>query len=228
MSRPVVVNLWTIPPGPGLLIGMTTSVLYLDEKHRIARSATRDCYLHPEDPGRVVKVVRASARQREKGGWFRRNANQKEWRSYRYMQRRFGDLHVFVACHGFVETNLGSGLVFDCVRDADGKVSLRLQDALVSPAHDSRRVAAAVADFCRTVLDREIPLFDLNFWNILIQVQADGAYRPVSIDIKGRFNNYELIPVSSFIPYFARRKVRRRCRRLIETVRRFIENNRAP
>jgi hypothetical protein len=189
--------------------------ILLNGSDKIAESTTRDCYLHPEDPDLIIKILRKSP------GRGRQNANDQEWRSYQYLLKRFGKQDIFVACHGFVDTALGRGLVFDCVRDADGIVSRRLEDVLLDRRYDPARVESAVGWFCNELIEKEIPLFDLNLHNILIQVGADGAYHPVSIDIKSKFNNYEFIPFSSYIPFFARRKVRRRCARLMEKIRSF-------
>jgi hypothetical protein len=185
----------------------------LNEKDRIARSTTRDCYLHPDNPDRVIKIMRNLS------GRSKQDANDQEWRSYQFLQRRFGKQDFFVDCHGFVETTLGRGLVFDCVRDFDGKISRSLLDILTDPEYDLSRVEEALGRFCRALIEKEIPLFDLNLLNILIQVMYDGEYHPVSIDVKSKFNNYEIIPLSSYIPFFARRKVRRRCGRLMDKIR---------
>ena len=191
---------------------MKEKEIRLDEKDRIARSTTRDCYLHPDNPDRVIKIMRNLP------GASKRNANDQEWRSYQYLRKRFGRQDFFVDCHGFVETTLGRGLVFDCVRDFDGKVSRSLLDILTDPEYDLSRVEEALGRFCRALIEKEIPLFDLNLLNILIRVAHDGEYHPVSIDVKSKFNNYEIIPLSSYIPFFARRKVRRRCGRLMEKI----------
>lgn len=192
---------------------MNDHVIRLNENDRIARSTTRDCYLHPENPDRVIKILRNSPER------FQSNANDQEWRSYQYLQKRFGKLDFFVDCHGFVDTTLGQGLLFDCVRDFDGKVSHSLLDILDDPEYDLARVEEALERFCQVLIEKEIPLFDLNLLNILIQVIPGGEYHPVSIDVKSKFNNYEIIPLSSYIPFFARKKVRRRCARLMEKIR---------
>lgn len=194
---------------------MKDHLIRLNEKDRIARSTTRDCYLHPENPDRVIKILINSP------GRFQQSANDQEWRSYQYLQKRCGRQDFFVLCHGFVDTTLGRGLVFDCVRDFDGKVSHSLLDILTDPEYDLIRVEEALGRFCRVLNEKEIPLFDLNLLNILIQVMPGGAYHPVSIDVKSKFNNYEFIPFSSYIPFFSRRKVRRRCARLMEKIRSF-------
>ena len=83
---------------------------------------------------------------------------------------------------------------------------------------DRKSVPKALDRFCRTIIDKNIQLFDLNVENVLIQIDSNGTYHPVSVDLKGRFNNYEFIPVSTYIPYFSRKKLQRRCGRLLEQV----------
>ena len=190
-------------------------MIRLTEKNVIARSATRKCYLHPEDPGKVIKIVR------KKSGLGRRDANWKEWRHYRFLKKRHAHLDFITTYHGFVETNLGRGLMSDCIRDYDGRVSQRLEIVLSGQEpYDIAAVHDALNRFCRRIIANNIQLFDLNQFNILIQLLPDGACKPVSIDIKGRYNNYELIPVSTYIPYFSRLKLKRRCHRLMQMVRR--------
>jgi hypothetical protein len=187
----------------------------LKEKNVIALSATRKCYLHPDDPGKVIKILR------EKPSLGKRDANWKEWRHYQFLKKRHAHLDFISTYHGFVETNLGRGLMSDCIRDYDGRVSVRLEKVLSGQVvYDIKAVHDALSRLCRKIIANNIQLFDLNQFNILIQLLADGSCKPVSIDIKGRYNNYELIPVSTYIPYFSRRKLRRRCHRLMQMVRR--------
>ena len=190
-------------------------MIRLQEKNLIAHSATRKCFIHPEDPEKVIKIVR------KRPGLGKRDANWKEWRHYQFLIKRHPQLDYISTYHGFVETNLGRGLLSDCVRDFDGRVSSRLEKVLSGHGqYDLLAVHDALERFCQKIIARNIQLFDLNQFNILIQRLPDGACKPVSIDIKGRYNNYEFIPISTYIPYFSRIKLRRRCRRLLQMVHR--------
>lgn len=189
-------------------------MLNIQDQEPIALSATRECYLHPEHPDKVIKIVRKAPVFRK------RDANWQEWRHYRHLQKRHGYLDYIPECYGFIETSRGRGLVFDCIRNYDGNISERLDKVLKEPAgYDLPAVLEALKQLCRAITEKNVQLFDLNTFNILIQILPDGGYHPKTIDIKGRFNNYELIPVSSYIPFFSRRKLARRCRRLIDRVR---------
>jgi hypothetical protein len=185
--------------------------IHLSQGDLIAESKTRVCYLHPHDPGKVIKIVR------KKPAFWKQDANQKEWRHYLYLKRRHAKLDFMATYHGFVETNLGRGLVSDCIRDGDGSVSARLEEALANPErYNLAAVAKAMDRICQTIIAKNIQLFDLNRYNLLIQILPDGSLNPISIDIKGRYNNYEFIPISTYIPFFSRRKLRIRCQQLMQ------------
>lgn len=190
-------------------------MIHLRDQDLIATSKTRKCYLHPEDPDKVIKILQ------KRSPFFKRDANWKEWRHYQYLTKRHPRLDFITKYHGFVTTNLGRGLMSDCIRDVDGKISVRLEKVLANPsAYDLAALEQSLRQITKTIVENNIQLFDLNQFNILIQVLAGGAYRPVSIDIKGRFNNYEFIPVSTYIPYFSRLKLNRRRRRLLKMIER--------
>ena len=204
--------------GPGTL-GKVNKIR-LQDRDLIAQSKTRVCYLHPQDPAKVIKIVR------EKPAFWKQDANRKEWRHYLYLKRRHPKLDFTATYHGFVETNLGRGLVSDCIRDGDGNVSARLENVLANPGgYDLAAVAKTLDRICQIIIADNIQLFDLNRYNLLIQILPDGSYNPISIDIKGRYNNYEFIPISTYIPFFSRRKLRIRCRQLMQIVQQAAEKN---
>jgi hypothetical protein len=64
----------------------------------------------------------------------------------------------------------------------------------------------------------KIWLFDLNLKNIAYKLLADGTYKPYVIEMKGRYVNHELIPLSKFIPYFAEKELKRRSEQLLQRI----------
>ena len=195
-------------------------MIHLRGQDIIASSKTRNSYLHPSDSGKIIKIIRKSARARE------RDANRREWAHYLHLTRRYPGLDIIPVYHGFVETNLGEGLMIDCIRDHDGQVSKRLQQVLLDPGkYDLQAVGESLERLCGKIIAKNIQLFDLNMFNILIRILPNGEFQPVCVDIKGRYNNYEFIPVSTYIPFFSRMKLKRRCSRLIEAVRQALLEN---
>ena len=195
-------------------------MINLQEQDMIAWSKTRKCYLHPADPGKIIKIVR------KKSPVLKRDANWQEWAHYQHIKKRYSQLDFISTYHGYVETNLGRGLLINCIRDFNGKVSMRLDNVLQNRTqYDLESVEKALDGFCQNIFEKHIQLFDLNMFNILIQISSDRKYNPVCVDIKGRYNNYELIPVSSYIPFFSRQKLKRRCRKLMQIVQKARQKN---
>jgi hypothetical protein len=190
--------------------------LVLGDDLLINRGRGRLCFRHPTDRSLVIKVPAGTADE---------SANRKEWQGYRDLLRRHGRLSCISHCHGFVATDRGTGLVCDCIRDAGGAIARSIYDSIVfDDACDIARVLAVAETFGRYLLERDIRLFDLNPKNIALVLEQDGGYRAVALDLKGRFDNNEFIPLSSYIGFLARRKMRRRTRQLLERIRFFYEH----
>lgn len=192
--------------------------LVLGDELLINHGRGRLCFRHPSDRSLVIKVPAGS-------GGADQSANRKEWQGYRDLLRRHGRLPCISHCHGFVATDRGIGLVCDCIRDVRGAIARSIYDIIVfDDACDIARVLAVAEAFGRYLLEHDIRLFDLNPKNIALVLEQDGGYRAVALDLKGRFDNNEFIPLSSYVGFFARRKMRRRTRQLLERVRFFYEH----
>jgi hypothetical protein len=192
--------------------------LVLSDGLLINRGRGRLCFRHPTDRSLVVKVAAGA-------GTAQQAANLKEWKGYRDLVRRHGTLPFISQCHGFVATDHGTGLICDCIRDRDGTIARTIYDIIVYDDDCDIDLIMVVAEaFGRSLIERDIRLFDLNPKNIALSRGAAGDYRAVALDLKGRFDNNEFIPFSSYIGFFARKKMRRRTRQLLERIRYFYEN----
>ncbi len=80
----------------------------------IGEGQERICYVHPDDPNKLVKVQKGESDKQTR----------REMKLYRRLMRRkstnFSQLPRF---YGKVQTNLGRGFVTDLVRDFDGGIS---------------------------------------------------------------------------------------------------------
>ena len=192
-------------------------MLVLDDSLLINQGRTRSCYQHPADKSLVVKVP-VGNKKTDCG------SNMTELRGYQALMREQVDLFCISHCYGFVTTSSGKGLVCDCIRDDDGAVSRTIWDIVIFQDDcDVDYVKKVADDFCGYLLEKDTRLFDLNLKNIVLKLQSDGFYAPFAVDLKGRFDNKETIPVSSYSRYFARRKMDRRRRQLMERISFFRE-----
>ncbi|HKJ99466.1 MAG TPA: YrbL family protein [Desulfotignum sp.] len=194
-------------------------MLVLDDSLLINQGKTRACYLHPADKNLVVKVPVGEKKENNL-------SNITELRGYQALMREQVDLFCISHCYGFVTTSLGKGLVCDCIRDDDGLISKTIWDIVIYQDDcDVDQIKKVAHDFGRFLTRKDTRLFDLNLKNIVLKLRYDGVYEPFAVDLKGRFDNKEAIPVSRYFPYFAKKKMVRRTRQLVERIS-FLRENR--
>lgn len=195
------------------MAGETDTVVQLHDRLIISSGRERICYLHPESEAYVIKIERCRA---GKGGGM----NDKEMEGYRLLSKQAAALALISRCHGFVDTSRGRGLLCDCIRDHDGSVSKTVWDHILHEEEcDIEAVVATVRDYCDRLIAGRIWLFDLNPKNIALQRLPDGGFKAYMIDLKGRSENQELIPISRYIDYFALKKLKRRSSQLVARIR---------
>lgn len=198
----------------------------------LARGANRLCARDPVTPTHCLKFelpgperTRAGLRARLRRWYGRRfpsrGDNGIELRAWQRLDRLHGDALEgrFAACHGIVDSRWGRALRCDCILLDDGTPAPSLYKCIFGEAgRDAAGLCSAVDDFEAFLLARGIPLFDLNAGNFVVLPTADGV-RLVCVDAKSTVSGKELVPVSRWIPWLRRRKIRRRAERLRQRIR---------
>lgn len=188
------------------------SEIVLSDKNPLSQGMERECYIHPADPGFVVKLP-----LRSKGD--KCQANEDELRGYQLLKNDKVSLDFISHCHGYIATDIGKGLLCDCIRDDDGEVSKTLWDIVIYQDDcDIEYITEIIKKFSTFLNDHHVWIFDLNLKNIALKKYANGTYKPHIIDLKGRAASTEFIPVSRFIPYFSKTKLSRRSRQLLQRI----------
>lgn len=172
----------------------------------INKGARRLCLHHPHDPNKCVKVA-----MNYKHVWQLEN----ELRGYKAVKHLLGD-YLPEYEEEIVETNLGPGLVCELVRNDDGTVSPWLVDDMrkgtVSPD-----IIEQLHRYANIVIENNIPLYDPNPCNFLVQVK-NGKKRVVFSDMKS-YNDYKpwvYLHLEKIIPALNRRILKRRLKSLFE------------
>lgn len=192
-------------------------MIILDKSLLINQGTVRACYHHPHDSSLVIKVPTGSKSDRDQ-------ANSIELQGYQDLMQKHNALTCISHCYGFEPTNMGDGLICDCIYDANGSVSKTILDLINSKSPpEFSYLKSVVEQFTRYLLDENIFIFDLNVKNIVLQQQSDATYWPIIIDLKGHYELKEFIPLSRYFPYFRRKKLERRCRQLLERTEMFWE-----
>lgn len=168
-------------------------MLKLKEEKPFAQGGNRLCFVHPDDPSLCVKVRRPDftlVDLRRKKGFPKSlrplssfDDNLEEYQVMRSFDQRYGEAiyqHVSRCC-GFVDTDLGKGLVSELIRDDDGGISQTLKKYIWDHGNSAKCVHAAET-FSRFWQRHCVPSRDLLLHNIVVQLRDDDIDRLVVID----------------------------------------------
>jgi hypothetical protein len=190
------------------------TVISLASRTSISRGSFRDCYVHPDDDSRCIKIARLQPSARSSQS----NPNLREMMEYeRLLSAGAPVQRYFAEVYGLVETDLGPGLCVERLRGLAGEEPVptvvsaalkKLQSGLsVSPI---KKGIEELMTFC---IEYEILASCQELKNIGV-VGRNGAEAVMGYDVKVMPNN-EFIPISTYSSYFRRRKVERRFRRTL-------------
>ena len=202
-----------------------------------AGGCKRDCYFHPDDENKVIKIIppeKSPEVLHSQKFWIRRlfhspeslDANRTEREKFERLREKLGDLKqkipYLVEFFGQTETDLGEGLVFEAIRNFDGEVSKSMYDASSSGGYDKAKLLRALDCLKETRGDATI-YNDVGKDNIVVQVlksshEAEPEYKFWIVDgIQCR----AFIPITEYLESYARfRKAKK-----IKKMKQFINEN---
>ena len=176
----------------------------------IGKGKERTCFLHPQDSTKVIKVVHAPiCKQMDREIRVYRQLAKKSNISYEHIPR----------FHGEIETDKGTGYIFDLVKNSDGSASKTL--------HSFMQGGTDLATFqpqleaLRDYLLQHTIIFcnDMSYdGNILVNEASDGSIKLMVIDGLGDVN---YIQITNNINFFVKRKIQRRWDRLMQRLEKF-------
>ena len=192
-------------------------MLTLEPSQLIGRGLRRECYFHPEDENKCVKVVVA--------GDHKETVREQSY--YRLLEKRGISWKMLARFYGNVETNRGPGAVFELVRDYNGNISRTLEYYFS---------AVDAADLSYQMLSRELPLLRqyLLQWKIVtMSIKPDNiAFKKVNASegnlvVIDNIGNSDFIPICNYVDFMAVRKIRRKWRHFQDSLANDYAGNRA-
>ena len=216
------------------------SSVSLAGREPFARGGKRACYLHPEHSDLCIKLplpeqlpadlYRAAPwHERIRKSVYHFDENHREWTATQWMERHCDQTiwsHV-PRYHGWVETDLGRGLLTEVCRDDDGLISRSLLDYLWTHGH-TELVQRAIEDFSDFWVREGVPAHNFILNNLVCQKQTDGRLRILVVDGLG---TRTWIPLNRWFKPVARRDARNRVAHLhlrIQQVLKRIESGSKP
>ncbi|WLI77088.1 YrbL family protein [Kosakonia sp. H02] len=172
-------------------------VLILQEN--IGSGRHRHCYQHPFDNHKCIKTLYNP----DDGGL------KEVKREVSYYLKKTDSIQACRAIpnyYGTVQTNFGTGYVFDLVTDYDGEISKSLAFYIKHKRMPMPVLEQKIAELRDTLIEHGISTMTLKEYNVLVRKAAPHEYSLVVIDNIGEA---EFVPVASYIPFLHRRKVDR-------------------
>lgn len=169
--------------------------LILTEELFIGMGGRQKTYIHPLDPSKCVKIA-YSGNIRDV---------EKELRYRKICAERLKDSRLITKYFGTAPTNLGTGYVYERVRDYNGATSKDL-GVFLSTAESVQQVETVLLGFKEDFLNECIVTVDRNTANFMVQELPQGVYQVRIVDNIG---TPVLIPLVYYFKYAAKWKARR-------------------
>jgi hypothetical protein len=198
----------------------------LKDAEIIAAGHTRDVYRHPDDASLLIKVIRPSAIEARYGRgapWYKFKR-----RRYRHLIAYLREVREQIAVHatggqhpaflqkivGFVETDMGMGLVVEAVRAADGTSAPTVAELAARGDLDRDRLAE-LDRFLDAMVASPVIVADLNPFNVVYGCPPGGAAQFVLIDGIGHKNLIPLERMSAGINRWSKTRKAERFRQMV-------------
>ncbi|MPL90793.1 hypothetical protein SDC9_36849 [bioreactor metagenome] len=158
---------------------MDKNVILIDNLF-IKKGTGRVVYLHPYDNSKIIKISIEKKLYRDQ--------NIIENIYYSYLFKRNIPMNNIVKCYGYVNTNLGKGLVFDKVCDYTGVISKTYSQAITNQNISKDILLKLFNDLKQYISLNDILFIDTAFGNIMCCEYEKGKYKLIIIDGLGGSN----------------------------------------
>lgn len=167
----------------------------------------RICFIDPEDSHKCIKVIYSPSKHASE-------EVRREVAYYRRLQKSLKDWSGIPKYYGEVETNLGTGYVYDRIIDFDGKPSQTMQERYQDLKEPWQReeMTALVRRLEEYLTNNHIVTMSLKPFNILCHRISETEIEPVICDNIGTAS---FIPIELVCPWFARNREKRMIKKMI-------------
>jgi hypothetical protein len=181
----------------------------------IGKGLHRECYAHPNNPDRCIKVVVLRGEEETR----------REQAYYKFLQKRQITWEMLPQFHGVESTSMGPGAVFDLIRDADGEVGKTFEYYFESPELTEKNLIGLLTSLqaLKTYLiSQNIITMSIKPKNIIYQRQNEQSGTAFIIDNIG---NSDAIPLASYCRIFGKIKMTRKWNKFIALMQKDYSKN---
>ncbi len=149
-------------------------MIKLNKDLYIAKGAERECYIHPNDTSKIIKIEYANV--------IDRNQNKLDSFYYEYLKKNMVSYSNIPKYYQKVQTDKGEGIVFDAIKDYSGKYSKTFEDIIISKTLSTNIELSLLNELKLYLIDNMIVFGDVVLSNILCQEFRKNEYRLIIID----------------------------------------------
>lgn len=185
-------------------------VIQLDDSLLYGQGSHKKCFLHPHNKNLCIKIAYNQGGQKD----LIREINYID-----VLKRRHKDYSILPQYFGKVNTNLGTGYVFEIIRDYNNGRTQTLEDFITDLNLFSQNYSLIVCllkELKEKLYKNEIITMVLFPENILFQKTDENTYR---VRIVNDMVSAVLIPLEYHFKYFAHTKILRRWKMFLEVLR---------
>ena len=185
-------------------------IIQLDDSLLYGQGSHKKCFLHPHNKNLCIKIAYNEGGQKD----LIREINYID-----VLKRRHKDSSILPKYFGKVNTNLGTGYVFEIIRDYNNGRTQTLEDFITDLNLFSQNYSLIVRllkELKEKLYKNEIITMVLFPENILFQKTDENTYR---VRIVNDMGSAVLIPLEYHFKYFAHTKILRRWKMFLEVLR---------
>lgn len=185
-------------------------IIQLDDSLLYGQGSHKKCFLHPHNKNLCIKIAYNEGGQKD----LIREINYID-----VLKRRHKDYSILPKYFGKVNTNLGTGYVFEIIRDYNNGRTQTLEDFITDLNLFSQNYSLIVRllkELKEKLYKNEIITMVLFPENILFQKTDENTYR---VRIVNNMGSAVLIPLEYHFKYFAHTKILRRWKMFLDVLR---------
>lgn len=166
-------------------------IVELNDDFFLSKGSERSVYIHPNDKSKVIKIL---YNQKSKN-----NQNEMEYKYYKYLEIKQVSFEHITNCYGWINTNLGKGLIFDRIE------ATQLTYIIKNKLLDEKSLILLLKDLKLYLEDNQILFTDVATLNVMCKEISENNYKLIIIDglgpKRGGFKSFLYLKFNLYTKY---------------------------
>lgn len=148
--------------------------IILDKSNFLGKGGERECYIHPNDDKKVIKVLHLKEKHNRQ--------NELEFEYYKYLEKNISDFSQITKCFGWIETNKGRGLVCQRIENYDNSKIRTLSHYSKYNLLDEKEGLTLINELKEYLLKNSILFVDASLSNVFCQKVSKDSFKLIVFD----------------------------------------------